>query len=206
MNDEDFITEIEELQACIGEPHPLVTNKLLNSMDEMARDFISRAPFAMLATTDAKGHPDVSPRGDKPGFVMIEDNDTLYLPERPGNKLAFSLKNILINPQVALIFLIPGVRESYRVHGTARLVRHPGILDKMELDGRKPGCAIQIKPTLCFLHCGKAIIRSELWSPDAQEKDLSFRFGAVTARESGGGKEVEQLVDKIVAEDYRDNL
>jgi len=154
MNDEDFITEIEELQACIGEPHPLVTNKLLNSMDEMARDFISRAPFAMLATTDAKGHPDVSPRGDKPGFVMIEDNDTLYLPERPGNKLAFSLKNILINPQVALIFLIPGVRESYRVHGTARLVRHPGILDKMELDGRKPGCAIQIKPTLCFLHCG----------------------------------------------------
>lgn len=206
MSEINVITNLEQLRARVGEPHPLVSNKLLKSMDAMAHRFISRAPFAMLATADKNGHPDVSPRGDGPGFAIIADDNTLYLPERPGNKLAFSLQNILVNPNVALIFIIPGVSETYRVHGTARIVDNEDILDRFIADKRKPLCAIEINVSLCFLHCGKAMIRSDLWSAEAQESEMSFKFGAVTARESGGGKDVEDMVDKIVAEDYRDNL
>lgn len=195
-----------QLRESIGEPHPLVSSKIINYLDDMAHRYIGLSPYAMLATVDKDGLPDVSPRGDAPGFAYIADDKTLYLPERPGNKLAFSLENIMVNPGVALIFMIPGVDETYRVHGSARIISEPDILKRLDARGQPALFAIEVKVRRCFLHCGKAILRSQLWKEESQQSKRSFRFGAIAARESGGGKEVEEMVDKLVAEDYRDNL
>ncbi|SNT23671.1 MULTISPECIES: MSMEG_1061 family FMN-dependent PPOX-type flavoprotein [unclassified Azospirillum] len=200
-----YITDVAGIRAVIGEAHPLVQKKLLPSLDELGRRFITAAPFAMLSTANRAGEPDVSPRGDGPGFVHIMDDTTLVLPDRPGNNLAYAMQSILENPAVALIFLIPGVDETFRVHGTARISTDPGLLQVLAARDRPALFAIEIHITKCFLHCGKAMKRSRLWKDDARQK-FSFRFGATIARESGGGAEVEAMVDQIVESDYRENL
>lgn len=206
MPDADTVTTVEQLREILGAPHPLVTRKITTTLDDVGRRFIALAPFALLATADQEQHPDVSPRGDEPGFALIADDTTLYLPERKGNKLAFSLQNILVNPHVALIFVIPGVTETYRIHGSARIVRDPAILQRLPARGQPAVLAVEIRIRRCFLHCGKAIIRSQLWASEAQQHKTAFRFGATTARQAGGDEHMAQMIDKLVAEDYRDNL
>lgn len=206
MSDTYAVTSEEDLREILGTPHELVTKKIIASMDDMARRFVTNSPFVMLSTANADGVPDVSPRGDERGFTRIIDDTTLLLPERPGNKLAFSLKNILENPNVSLMYIIPGVDEAYRFHGTARLTKDPAILEGMMVRGNPALMAIEVKITRCFLHCGKAMKRSQLWKVDPKASKMEFRFGATIARETGGGAEVEELVNKIVAEDYKDNL
>ncbi len=199
------ISDVAGIRAIIGEAHELVHKKVLTKLDDLGRRFITASPLAMLSTATAEGEPDVSPRGDAPGFAVIEDDRTLYLPERPGNNMAFSLQNIVANPAVALIFLIPGVDETYRVHGKARIVDDAALRDRLAARDRAALFAIEVKIERCFLHCGKAMKRSRLWKEDAQQK-FSFRFGATIARESGGGAEIEALVDQLVEADYKDGL
>lgn len=205
MDTDHYITSVAQIRAVIGDAPPLVAAKILPRLDELGRRFIGAAPFAMMATANAAGEPFVSPRGDEPGFVHIADDQTLYMPDRPGNKLVFGLQNILENPAVALTFMIPGVDESFRVQGKARITTNPDHLAQLAARGRPALFAIEIRIETCFLHCGKALKRSRLWKDDARQT-FSFRFGATIARESGGGAEVEAMVDQIVAEDYRDNL
>ncbi|MFC3052004.1 MSMEG_1061 family FMN-dependent PPOX-type flavoprotein [Kordiimonas pumila] len=206
MTDTNTLESLDGLRAIIGEPHELVTKKIVPYLDDMAHRFIAHSPYVMLSTASKEGVPDVSPRGDGPGFAYIADNHTLYLPERQGNKLAFSLQNILENPNVALMFIIPGVDEAYRVHGTARIINDPVILERLTARGQPALLALEIKVKQSFLHCGKAMKRSQLWKVDPKETKMSFRFGATVARESGGGDEVAKMVDQLVEEDYRDNL
>lgn len=205
MTKPPIINDVAGIRAVIGDAHELVHKKILTKLDDIGTRFIGASPFVMLATANAAGQPDVSPRGDGPGFALIEDEQTIYLPERPGNNLAFSLQNIIINPAVGLIFLIPGVDESYRVHGTARIVDDPALRDRLAARDRAALFAIEVKIERCFLHCGKAMKRSRLWKDDARQK-FSFHFGGTIARASGGGAETEALVNKLVEEDYRDNL
>jgi uncharacterized protein len=205
MNTSPTITDVAGIRAVIGDAHELVHKKILTKLDDIGRRFIEASPLVMLATADAAGRPDVSPRGDAPGFALIENDHTIYLPERPGNNLAFSMQNIIANPAVGLIFLIPGVDESYRVHGTAHIIDDSMMRDRLAARERPALFAIEIKIERCFLHCGKAMKRSRLWQDDARQK-FSFRFGGTIARESGGGAETEALVNKLVEEDYRDNL
>lgn len=199
------IIDRSRLGAIIGEPHPLVSTKILDHLDQMAQRFIAASPFAMLATADAEGLPDVSPRGDTPGFVHMLDKHTLLLPERSGNRLIFSMQNILANPNVALIFLIPGIDESYRVHGTARLVEDADTLARLEARGRPALMATEIKVGRAFLHCGKALKRSRLWAERAPGLK-PFRFGEVIAKANAGGSEMEAMVDAIIADDYQNGL
>src|SRR5215469_7533826 len=117
------ITTLEQLRAIIGEPRPMVQLKVLKVLDENTSDFIRRSPFLVLATADRAGNQDASPKGDYPGFVAVEDEHTLLIPERTGNKLIFGLQNILANPHVSLIFLVPGTNETLRVTGRAELTR-----------------------------------------------------------------------------------
>lgn len=200
------VTTQDEMRDLIGHPHELVTKKLIDRLDDMGRRYIDAAPLAMLSTCAADGAPDVTPRGDAPGFVHIVDDQTLLLPERPGNKLAFALQNILVNPNVALLFMIPGVTETYRVHGTARLVSEPAVLQQLAARGKPALLAIEVRISRCFLHCGKALMRSNAWTADPSVGKHAFRFGSVIAREAGGGAEMETMVNQIVEEDYRDNL
>ncbi len=154
-----------ELRSVLGWPSERAVRKAITSLDIHCRNFISKSPFLLLSTADAAGKADVSPKGDRPGFVMVLDDHTLLIPDRPGNRRADSLTNILQNPHAGLLFLVPGKGETLRVNGTARIVRDEGLLARMEVDGKAPTLAIAVDVEQAYIHCAKAMIRSSLWKP-----------------------------------------
>jgi PPOX class probable FMN-dependent enzyme len=154
------------LRDLIGLPTDVVHSKISDSVNELTRQFIERSPFMLLATSSSDGTCDVSPRGDPAGFVHILDERTLLVPERPGNKLADSLRNILANPNVGLLFLIPGVGDTLRVNGRATLTTDGALLEALEVESKTPKLALLIEVDEVFTHCSKAFIRSDLWNSD----------------------------------------
>ena len=163
------MTEIADdtaLRALIGEPSDLVRTKITRRLNDLTRQFIERSPFLCLATSAPDGTCDVSPRGDPAGFVRILDEQRLLIPERPGNKLADSLRNILRNPNVGLLFFIPGVGDTLRVNGRATIVDDPELLAGSVVEGKTPKLALLIEIDEVFTHCSKAFLRSQLWNPE----------------------------------------
>ncbi|CAG9606791.1 pyridoxamine 5'-phosphate oxidase family protein [Pseudoneobacillus rhizosphaerae] len=155
----------EELRVLIGTPSEIVKRKTINHLDHHCKNFISKSPFLVISTSDKSGSCDVSPRGDKPGFVLILNENYLIIPERPGNKRMDTMFNILSNPHIGLQFLIPGLGETLRVNGRAFLVKDPEILEQMMAKGKTPLIGIGVEVEECFMHCAKALIRSGLWEP-----------------------------------------
>jgi uncharacterized protein len=200
------ITTVEQLRARIGEPSPLVEYKLWRSLEPVAIEFIQRSPFLLLATSDAAGNLDVSPKGDGPGFVAVEDPATLLIPDRKGNRLIFGLQNILANPHVGLIFLIPGTGETLRVNGTAEVTADPAVLEKLSARGQPAVVAIRVKVQECFLHCAKAFLRAQLWRPEGWPPRQPLSFGKILAPRIGGDEALAQKIDQFVEEDYKTNL
>jgi uncharacterized protein len=200
------ITTVEQLRAVIGEPHPMVKLKVLKELDEHAIDFIKRSPFLVLSTADRAGNQDASPKGDHPGFVAIEDEHTILIPERKGNKLAFGYLNILENPHVGMVFMIPGTGETLRVNGAAELTRDPVICERLTARGLPAILAIRVHIHECFFHCAKAFIRSQLWKPEAWAAPYRVSFGKMFAEKTGGGKDAAEQIDSVIAKDYRDGL
>ena len=200
------ITSLEQLRAIFGEPSPLVAKKLLRGLDEMAAGFIRRSPFLVIGTADAEGNQDVSPKGDGPGFVMIEDEKTLLIPDRRGNKLIFTLQNILANPHVGLIFVVPGTDETLRVNGTAELSADPALLEQLSARGLPAQLAIRVKVRECFFHCAKAFIRSQLWKPESWNERMRISWGKYLAEKIGASDETATQIDQFVEQDYKNNL
>jgi PPOX class probable FMN-dependent enzyme len=161
-----LVNSPEQLEAILGPPSELVRKKQLSRLDGHMRTFISLSPFVLLGTTDREGRCDVSPRGDAPGFIRVLEDDLLVLPERPGNRRADSLHNILERPQVGLLVLIPGRGEALRINGRACLVRDEILLAEMAVQGKTPQLAIAVVVEECFLHCARALLRANLWKPD----------------------------------------
>jgi uncharacterized protein len=155
-----------ELREIIGQPTELVLAKLSDRLNELTRQFVERSPFACVATGRPDGGVDVSPRGDRPGFVRTLDERTLLLPERPGNRLADTLTNLLADPRIALLFLIPGVGDTFRVAGTAVITDDRQLLAGSAVEGRTPRLGIVVSVQEAYTQCAKALIRSELWNPD----------------------------------------
>ncbi len=153
------------LRDLIGTPTTLVCAKLSDRLNQLTRQFIERSPLVCLATCDESGHCDVSPRGDPRGFVRILDDATLLLPERPGNRIADSLLNILRNPQVGLLFVIPGVGDMLRVNGRATLISDTKLLEPCAVEGKIPRVGILVDIDSAFTHCSKASLRALLWDP-----------------------------------------
>ena len=156
-----------EVDAIIGAPGDLVAQKIRPVIDEHFRTFIALSPFLALGTVDAGGDADVSPRGDPPGSVKVVDATTLVLPERPGNKLVDSVSNILETGSVALLFLIPGFQEMLRVNGRGTIINDASLLAGMEVKGKPPLLGIRVAVEEAFIHCSKAVRRSQLWDPDS---------------------------------------
>jgi uncharacterized protein len=207
MADDPFrIETVEQLRELIGEPSAVVTMKVANALDEFSRAYIQRSPFVLMATADAEGNQDVSPKGDAPGFVAIEDDGTLIIPDRKGNQLVFGLKNLLENPHIGLIFLIPGTGETLRINGTAELTRDPAVLARLAARGKTAELAIRVHVRECFFHCAKAFLRAQLWKPEAWGERHRVSLGAVTAKRFGAGEDVARQVDELIADDYRTNL
>lgn len=199
-----------ELRALFGERHPLAVKKQLPRIDSYGRDFIARSPFVCLATQSPEGKADVSPRGDPPGFVKVLDERTLAIPDRPGNNRLDSLTNILANPAVGLLFLVPGFEDTYRVNGRARLTRDPALLAEMEVNGRQPKLAILLEVEEAFLHCAKAFRRSRLWDPasqrDRKEMPSLARMVLDQVNERPADEAAMRQIDEDLEESYRKSL
>ena len=161
----ETITSETELRDVIGSTTPVVQSKISDRLNDLTRQFVERSPFMLLATSSTDGTCDVSPRGDPAGFVSILDEKTLLVPERPGNKLADSLRNVLDNPYVGLLFLIPGVGDTLRVNGRAVLTTDATLLEPLAVEGKTPKLGLLVEVDEVFTHCSKAFIRSDLWNP-----------------------------------------
>ncbi len=161
------VTSIDEIREVLPGIHASQPSKVLDHIDPLCRAWIERSPFLVMATFDAAGRVDTSPKGDPAGFVKVIDQNTLAIPDRPGNHRFDSFQNILETGRVALVFLVPNRNEVVRVNGAAQVVRDPDLRGDLAIKGRVPDFAIVVHVQEAFYHCGKAIIRSRLWFPEA---------------------------------------
>ena len=208
MSDADphAITDNDGLRAVVGAEFPGLSEKNQDHLNEFAIDFLAQAPFLVLSTADQQGNIDASPKGDGPGFVLVEDDRTLVIPDRPGNKLAYGHQNILSNPRVGVLFMIPGTPETLRVNGTATLTADPALLERLATRGKPAVLAIRVHVEECFFHCAKAFIRSGLWKHEAWPERHKVSFGEMFAKQRGGDAESAKQLDAAIEADYRDNL
>ena len=161
-----MIGDQAELRSVVGSPSELVASKISDRLNALTRQFVERSPFVCVATKMPGGGVDVSPRGDPAGFVRILDERTLLLPDRPGNRLADTLTNLLADPSIGLLFLIPGVGDSFRVNGRAVITDDADLLAGSEVEGAAPRLGILVSIEEAYTQCSKALIRSDLWNPE----------------------------------------
>jgi PPOX class probable FMN-dependent enzyme len=169
------IADEAALEAVLGTPLDFVREKVLPRLNPAMVQFIARSPLVFVSTIDANGHPDVSPKGDPEGFVEVGGDGNLLIPERPGNKLTFGFRNIIRNGEIGLIFVVPNQLETLRVKGRASLHADPEVLAAMQVGGKPALLYTRVEVEECLFHCGKALVRSNLWQPDAwQDKTRSI--------------------------------
>jgi PPOX class probable FMN-dependent enzyme len=207
MTDDPYrIESLERLRGLIGEPSPGTDAKVLQSLDDYAIDFLARCPFLVLSSSDAEGRLDASPKGDGPGFVLVEDEETVVIPDRPGNKLAYGHLNLLENPRVGLLCIVPGTPETLRINGRAELTCDPELLGRLAARGRPAVLAIRVRAEEVFFHCAKAFIRSKLWAPETWPEDYRISFGEMFASRAGADAAMAKNVDAAIEENYRSEL
>ena len=204
---EETIVTREQLREVIPEPSELVTRKVLTAgLDQHCVSFIRRCPFVLIASSDRQGNVDVSPKGDPVGFVKLIDGKTLAIPDRPGNNRADTLENIIQNPKIGLIFLIPGKGETLRISGTARIARDRQLLESMTANGRVPLLAVVVEVQEAFFHCSKAMIRSRLWRPEEWPSLDGLPRLAQTMVDAGRLDLTEKEMHDIVVDDEKQRL
>lgn len=197
------ITTAGQLRELIGAPSELVCSKVTDRLNPLTRQYIERSPFMCIATSDAAGTCDLSPRGDPAGFVQILDPQTLLLPERPGNRIADTLTNILANPQVGLLFLVPGATETFRINGRASLTTDPELLSPCAVEGKAPRLGILVEIEEAYTQCSKAILRSHLWDPDRFIAQAELPTNGQIARVINGSDFDADAYDAERAERYQ---
>jgi PPOX class probable FMN-dependent enzyme len=180
--------------------------KFYDRLNSRMMEFISLSPIAMLATANAAGEPTVSPKGDSPGFAQIEDCSTIPLPERKGNRLIFSLQNVLQNSKVALLFLVPGTNETLRISGDAELIQDEFLCKKLSARGNEAILVTRIKIKECYFHCARAFLRGSLWNPKNWPGTLKISFGEEIAANLHEDRKFVQSLDARIAEDYKKSL
>ena len=186
---------------------PVAALKDIGRIDVHMGRFIDLSPLCLVATADASGKQDVTPRGDPPGSFKVLDDHTLAIADRPGNNRLDTLKNILENPEIALIFLLPGTNETVRVAGTARFSTDPELLASMAVQGKEPKCAIVVSVRQAYLHCAKALIRSKLWTGEyAQPKGTFPSIARMVGDQVGMTEEQKKLGEERVEKAYQETL
>lgn len=193
------------LRARFGPVGPLAAHKVLDHLDAYALRFVALSPFLVLASADADGHVDASPRGDAPGFVGVPNSRTLIVPDRRGNNRIDSFVNILTNPNVGLILFVPGIDETLRVNGTATITHDPVLLEPMVAQGKVPAAGLVVQVREAFFHCGKALIRSRFWNPEGRvPRDTFPSLGRILADQTAALPPDE--AEASIAEAYRTRL
>ena len=205
-------SSVDELREVVGQPMELAAVKSIDHLDKYCKAFIARAPFLCIGTAAANGRADVSPRGDGPGFVQVLDDNTLFIPERPGNKRVDSLGNIVENTNVGIIFLVPGYEETLRINGRARVIVDDALLEDATVKGKKPKIGIEVTVDEAFLHCAKAIKRSKLWdaSRHCERGELpslaQMVMEQVAPPDDPPSKDAIDAADEFVEDNYRNEL
>ncbi len=198
------ITSEADLRALHTPPKERTLLKQLDRLDPHCRRFIGLAPFVVMATAGADGRMDATPRGGDPGFVVVADEHTLLLPDRPGNNRLDSLTNLTEHPEIGLLFMIPGVDETLRVNGSVELRTDPEIVEPFRVGRRAPSVVLRITVREAYLHCAKALMRSRLWDPEAQiERTELPTLGAMLRDQIGSGP-VESQAEMVTR--YREQL
>lgn len=201
----NVITTEDTLRDIIGYPSQRVAEKAVYEIDEMCAAYIAQSPFVLIASADAQGNADISPKGDPAGeFVQVMDSKTLLIPDRPGNRRADTLTNILQNPKVGLFFMVPGRRETLRVTGTAQIVMDEDLLDQFVIKGKRPNLLIAVTVHDAFFHCSKCVIRSNIWEIDDSIGGLSS-LAEIVVKQSGLGEKVDDI-QAMLTRDEKENL
>jgi len=206
LRDESAVRDV------IGAPMELAVKKAIPKLDRFSRELIERSPFLTLGTANANGKADVSPRGDAPGFVLILDDNTIFIPERPGNNRVDSLTNITENPNVGLLFMVPGFDETLRVNGRATVVRDANLLERCAVKGKVPKLGILVAVEEAYLHCAKAFRRSKLWDPESrQDRSEMPSLGKIimeqtAAADAAPSADEIKVVDELIEDNYRNGL
>lgn len=193
------VTNMSELRTAYRAPDARADLKVLDRLDEHSRNFIALSPFCVLSSVGADGLMDTSPRGDPPGFVAALDDRTLLVPDRPGNNQVDTLRNVLSDPRVGLLFFAPGMNETLRVSGSAEIVTGAELLAPLSVNGRPPLSGLKVTVKEAFLHCGRSLIRSRLWDPEARIERSAFpTYGQVLADQIAGAdaREIDAAEDE----------
>ena len=201
----DLIENPERLRELSGAPSERSLKKQLTRFDKHCRAFIARSPFLVIASSDPSGRCDASPKGDAPGFVQVLDDETLLIPDRLGNNRVDTIGNLLVRPGVGLIFFVPGINETLRVNGRARVTTDPAVLEPLAVNGKVPRSGILVAAEEIYFHCGKALIRSDLWNPKKHLRRSEFpSLGRILADQIGGIS-VEEA-ERQTVESYKTRL
>jgi PPOX class probable FMN-dependent enzyme len=199
------ICSLTELLAAYPKPSVLAYKKELAHIDRQARAFIARSSFLVIATADADGWPDASPRGDPPGFVVVEDGHRLLMPDRPGNNRVDSFRNLVVNPKIGMLFFVPGHPHSLRINGEARILTDTALRERFAVNGKSARAVVEVTARQVFFHCGKSLIRAKLWNPEHwPSRDGLLSLGRAIADQNptiDGDK-----AEEFVAASIRDHL
>ena len=200
------ITSTAELRRILPEPRAATLTKILPALDEQAVDFLKRCPFALIATVGEDGMVEVSPKGDEPGFIRVENPTTLLIPERAGNNLAFGLQNILVTGRIGLIALVPATGETLRISGRAEILDDADLVESLSSLGKPALLATRVHVEHSFFHCARSIMRAQLWKPESWPAPGRVSFGRIIAPRIGGDAELAEQIDARIAGGYTTGL
>lgn len=204
----EFVTSHDELRSIYKTPRPDdgSIRKELKRLDGHCKSFIARSPFVLIGSSDGQGNADVTPKGDRPGFAAILDDTTIAIPDRPGNNRLDTLENIIRNPAVGLLFLIPGMNETLRVNGEARITVDAGLRERLAVDGRPAISVTVVRVKAVYMHCAKAFMRSELWKPDSWPDRRSLPTLGQILHDQLSLAETPAETDKWLDDVYKQNM
>lgn len=204
----EFVTTRDELRTIYKTPRPTdgSVRKELKALDGHCRSFIGKSPFVLIGSSDGAGNADVTPKGDRPGFAAVLDDQTIAIPDRPGNNRLDTLENILLNPSVGLLFLIPGMNETLRVNGDARITIDAGLRERLAVDGKEPQSVVVVTVKAAYMHCAKAFMRSDLWKPETwHDRSTLPTLGQILRDQLALADSVE-ATDRWLDESYRQTM
>jgi PPOX class probable FMN-dependent enzyme len=202
----DFITTHEELRGIYKPAGDSSLRKELKRLDGHCRAFIARSPFVLIGSSDGKGNADVTPKGDKPGFAAVLDDISIAIPDRPGNNRLDTLENIVVNPAVGLLFLIPGMNETLRVNGEARITTDATLRERLAVEGKPPQSVVVVTVKSAYMHCAKAFMRSQLWQPESWPERNSMPTLGQILRDQLVLTETAEQADRRLDEVYKQTL
>jgi len=202
----EYITTVDELRTHYKAAHDRSLRKEMRALDPHSKGFLARSPFVLIGSSDSAGNADVTPKGDRPGFVSVLDDVTIAIPDRPGNNRLDTWQNVIANPAVGLLFLIPGMDETLRINGKARVTADAGLRERLSAEGKLPATVMVVSIAAVYMHCAKAFMRSELWQPESWPDRASLPTLGQILKDQLALADAAEVTDRELAESYAKSM